>query len=109
VQFSVADARTMLAQFAEAPAACGTLNTTIATLRVQITVTRTAAPALGDQAVALQVNLDFVDLGGTVSADLLVVRHGGTVIAVTNVEYPLQSRLTAAVADAAYAKVAARW
>lgn len=110
VQFVVPDAQTMIAQLVEAPVACGTLSTVVLGFRVRLSLTPLAPPrTLGDQTVGLQVNITFTDYGVTTSADIAAVRHGGTVIVVTNAEFPEDTSLTWQIAAAAYTKVAARW
>jgi hypothetical protein len=109
MRFSPAAARHAMAQFAAVPRSCAAVSAKVSGLRVRISFAAVPPPALGDGTVALRAEISLTDYAVALHADLIAVRHHGTVIVVTNVEYPLNSRLTAAAASAAYAKVAARW
>jgi hypothetical protein len=109
-QDTVSGAEQMLGAFTTVPRTCGSFSTTVGTLQLAISVAAASFPSIGDQTAAVQVNVTLAAYNATIYADVVAIRHGGTVIVITNVQYPgLDQGLTAAVATAAYNKVAARW
>jgi hypothetical protein len=114
LQFTTSQAETQLDQFAQVVRACPSISvvipTSIGKLQVQIGLADEAFSATGDQTAAIRVTADVVNLSNvTVSADIVAVRHGGTVLLVVNAALNVDSGLTRSVVAAAYEKVAARW
>jgi hypothetical protein len=112
-QDTVSGAEQMVGAFSTVASTCGSFSTTISTsggpLTLAITVTAEPFPSIGDETAADSVNVYIAAANVTITADVVAIRHGGTVIEITNVDYPPVSGLTQAVAAAAYKKVAARW
>jgi hypothetical protein len=114
LQFTASQAKTQLDQFAQVVQACPSISvvipTSIGKLQVQIGLADEAFPAAGDQTAAIRVTADVVNLSNvTVSADIVAVRHGGTVLLIVNAALQVDSGLTRSVVAAAYEKVAAGW
>lgn len=111
-QDTVTGAQQMLAAFSTVASTCGSFSVPVDGLSLAVTVTTATFPPVGDQTAAVQVTVT-VDLAignVTITGDVEAVRHGGTVIVVTNVAYPAADQgLTQSIAAAAYAKVASRW
>ena len=76
---------------------------------IAVSLSREAFPVFGNNTVAVRITANLAKYRLSISADVVAVRHGGTVIVVTNVALPLDSGLTQSTMAAAYAKVAARW
>jgi hypothetical protein len=109
LQDSVSGAEQMVSALT-AVASCGAIPLTVAGTTLDVTLAPESFPALGDQQAAVAVNVSVPGGSTTVHiGDIAAVRHGGTVIEVTNVGFPLNGPLTAEVATDALAKVAARW
>jgi hypothetical protein len=109
IQDSVTGAEAQISQFAQVARACGSFSATVSGYAMDVTIASEAFPATGDGTAALRLSARLAAYGVTVTGDIVAVRHGGTVIVVSNVDYPLDSGLTRAVVGLAYAKVAARW
>jgi len=112
-QDTVTGAEQMLGAFTTVADTCGSFTTEVDGLHLAISVEPVPLPPAGDQTAAVQVNVTVTvsaDEDATISGDVVAIRHGGTVIVITNVQYPqLDQGLTQEIATAAYAKVAARW
>jgi hypothetical protein len=109
-QDTVSGAEQMLGAFATVVSSCGNFSTEVDGINLAITVGAVPFPAIGDQAAAVQINVALTKYNVVISGDIAAIRHGGTVIVVTNVEYPaLDQGLTKAIATAAYAKASALW
>jgi enamine deaminase RidA (YjgF/YER057c/UK114 family) len=110
LQDTVNGARQMLGAFATVASTCGNFSAEVDSIKLTITVGTVPFPAIGDQAVAVQVNVTLTGYNVVISGDVVAIRHGGTVLVVTNVEYPtLDQGLTQDLAKAAYSKAKALW
>jgi hypothetical protein len=109
LQVSRSGAKAMIAAFDQVAQACGRFSLTIHGIAMDIAVSIEGFPATGDQSAALSVVAVLPAFGVAITGDIVAVRHGGTVIVVTNVGLPLKSAVTQAMMARAYAKVAARW
>jgi hypothetical protein len=109
-QDTVRGAEQMLGAFKTVPSSCGSFSAVVDGISLAITVGTVSLPAIGDQTATVQVNVTLTAYDVTISGDVAAIRHGGTVIVVTNVAYPtLDQGLTQAVAAAAYKKAASLW
>jgi hypothetical protein len=109
-QDTISGARQMEGAFRTAVASCGSFSIVIKGVPFAVNATTIPFPSLGDQTAAIQVTVSQAALQFSISGDVVAIRHGGTVIVITNVSYPMLSTgLTEAVAEDAYAKVASRW
>lgn len=110
LQYSVSEAKAQISLFTKVAQACNNLSFTADGLTFSVGIVTEQPPGLGDESVALRINAaPTVDPSLIISGDLVAVRHGGTVVVVTNVGLPLEATLTPAVVSRAYAKVAALW
>lgn len=109
LQYTIGDAEAQMKLFASVPQDCATLSAKAGGFDLAITISAESFPVTGDQTVALRINATLVGLGTTISGDLVAVRHGGTLLLITNVGLPLDSGLTRSLVSMAYAKVAAQW
>jgi hypothetical protein len=115
LQFTPSQAEAQLDQFAAVANACPTFTVNIPSslgnLQVQIGLAQEAFSGVGDQDAAILVTADVATAQGDIPvyADIVAVRHGGTVILVVNAALQVNSDLTSSVVDAAYGQVAARW
>jgi hypothetical protein len=109
LQYSVSAAKAQISLFTGVAQACNNLSFTAAGLTFSVGIVTEHPPGLGDESVALRINAALAAYNITISGDLVAVRHGGTVIVVTNVGLPLNAALTQTAVSQAYAKVAARW
>jgi hypothetical protein len=109
VQYSVPTAEHVMAEFAEVPALCPGFSTTLGDFPIQITISTQTFPSYGDQTAALGVHLAFVGTPISVDAQLVAIRHGGTVISLMIISLPPDPALPRLAASAAYADVASRW
>jgi hypothetical protein len=116
-QYSVSDAKKSMAQFAGFAAQCNGLSFSILGATVAFDIAPESFPPSGtDGTVALRLVTRIVNAGNLlIDTDLVAVRHGGTVIVITNTAAALPGSqlfsptLTRVAVAAAYAKVAALW
>jgi hypothetical protein len=109
LQYSVSAAKAQISLFTRVAQACNNLSFTAAGLTFSVGIVTEHPPGLGDESVALRINAALTAYNITINGDLVAVRHGGTVIVVTNVGLPLNAAVTQTVVSQGYAKVAARW
>jgi hypothetical protein len=115
MQFTPSQAQAQLDQFAAVANACSTFTvevpTSLGKLQVQIGIAQEAFAGVGDQDAAIRVTADVATTQGDIPvyADIVAVRHGGTVILVVNAALQVDTDLTSSVVNQAYDKVAARW
>ncbi len=115
LQFTPAQAKAQLDQFAQVAEACPEFNFQIpftsGTIDAQIGIAQEAFSGVGDQDAAIRVTAVLTTAEGnvTVSGDIFAIRHGGTVILVVNAAIELDTDLTESVAKEAYQQVAALW
>ena len=109
LQYSVSGAEAQMRQFAQVAQACASFPVATHRVSIAVSLSREAFPVFGNDTIAVRVTANLAKYRLSISADIVAVRHGGTVIVVTNVALPLDSGLTQSTMAAAYAKVAARW
>lgn len=108
IQNSVAGAKQMVGAFATIPRTCGPYSLKVQGVQISITITTEPFSRIGDEAAELKVTISAGQFSAAVG-EVIAIRHGGTVILVTDAALPLHSGLTRQVAVRAYRKVAARW
>jgi hypothetical protein len=110
LQYSTSAAEAQISLFTEVAQSCNNLTFTADNLKFSVGITIESSPGLGDQSVELQINATLTaDPSLVIGGDLVAIRHGGTVIVITNVGLPLDSPLTPVAASRAYTKAAALW
>ena len=109
LQYSVSGAEAQMRQFAQVAQTCASFPVATHRVSIAVSLSREAFPVFGNDTVAVRITANLAKYRLSISADVVAVRHGGTVIVVTNVALPLDSGLTQSTMAAAYAKVAARW
>jgi hypothetical protein len=110
-QYPVNSAEEQLSQFAAiAASACRDFTVDLEGLKVHVTLAHEAFPSYGNRTVALRLNATIINAGNlTFDSDLVAVRHGGTVIVITNTAQTqsFNATITRIAVSAAYKKVAA--
>ncbi|HEY3871865.1 MAG TPA: hypothetical protein VGM10_26115 [Actinocrinis sp.] len=110
LQYSVPAAQAQIAQFAEVANSCSDMQFAIEGLDIDASLAVEPFPPFGDQTSALLLTADVLTLGGfVINGEIVGVRHGGTVIVISNVAYPPDTSLTPEVVSRALANVTARW
>lgn len=110
LQYSTSAAEAQISLFTEVAQTCNNLTFTADKLTFSVAITTESSPGLGDQSVELQINATLTaDPSIVIGGDLVAVRHGGTVIVITNVGLPLETSVTPLVVSRAYTKAAALW
>jgi hypothetical protein len=110
LQDTVKGARQMLGAFATVARTCGSFSVAVDGISLAISVGAVPFPLIGQQIAVVQVNVTLTDYDVVISGDIVAIRHGGTVVVVTNVEYPtLDAGLTTSIARAAYSKASVLW
>jgi hypothetical protein len=115
LQFTPSQAMAQLDQFATVASGCPEFTIEIPTSagndQVQIGLTQEAFSGVGDQDADVGVTADVTTKEGgvLVYADIVAVRHGGTVILVVDAALQLNTDQTDSIVKEAYNQVAARW
>jgi hypothetical protein len=113
LQFTPDQAKAQLDLFAQVANACPEFSfqipTSVGNVAAQIGLTQEALSGIGDQDAAIRVTADLTIQGTDIPvyADIVAIRHGGTVILVVNAAIQLDTGLTDSVAKEAYQQVAA--
>ena len=110
-QDTVSGAEQMVGAFTTVPSTCGRFTATVGKASLPVTISAIPFPSVGEETAAVQVNITVPAYNNiTVSCDMVAIRHGGTVVVVVNLDYPvLKKGLTQSVTQDAYAKAAALW
>lgn len=110
-QLSEPDARAAVSRIRGAVAGCATFTDTGSPLgKMNVTVTALSQPAHGDETAALRLTIRPESVNLTLFENLVAVRHGGTLLLLTQVSpLAIDDGLTASATGKAYTKLATLW
>ena len=108
VQLPSAAATTAMADFTALPTTCGTFSGVVQGAPVAFTTAPLPLGSFGDATASARITATLA-AGVTIDEDVVVVRHGNTIIFVVNAGLSADSGLTSTAARAAVARVTARW
>jgi hypothetical protein len=110
LQYPVSVAEGQMAQFAETAKVCSSFPASADGLVLKVTIASESFPTFGGDTVALRLSAIVIKANNqTINTDIVAVRHGGTIILITNAGVPLNTALTRTIVAAASAKVPSRW
>jgi hypothetical protein len=109
MQLTAGDAAKAMASYAAMSTSCRSFTGQVDTYPVAFSTAPLAVTALGDQRTAVRITGYVLALHVSIYTDVVVVRHGGTLIVVIDVGLTPETAFTGQIASKAYAKVAARW
>lgn len=110
LQYPVSVAEGQMTQFAETAKVCSSFPASDDGLVLKVTIASESFPTFGGDTVALRLSAIVIKANNqTINTDIVAVRHGGTIILITNVGVPLNTALTRTIVAAASAKVPSRW
>ena len=110
LQYPVSVAEGQMAQFAETAKVCSSFPASADGLVLKVTIASESFPTFGGDTVALRLSAIVIKANNqTINTDIVAVRHGGTIILITNAGVPLNTALTRTIVAEASAKVPSRW
>jgi len=107
MQFPAASATQAMASFAALSTTCPTYVANLPGISVTFTSAPLAIPSLGDASTATRMTGPVP--GGTIYEDVVAIRHENTMVFIIETGLATDTDLTTAAAQAALARVAARW
>ena len=109
MQLTAGNAAKAMASYAAMSTSCRSFTGQVDTYPVAFSTAPLAVTALGDQRTAVRITGYVLALHVSIYTDVVVVRHGGTLIVVIDVGLTPETAFTGQIASKAYANVAARW
>jgi hypothetical protein len=109
LQLPAAAATAAMANFIALPTACRTFSGVVQGIPVAFTTAPLPLGSLGDAMASVRITATLAGAGVTIDEDVVVVRHGNTIIFVVNAGTSANSGLTSTAARAAVTRVTARW